>query len=92
MADESSKSTDYSKTINQLKENLDKAKNMRIRAETRMEQLNKQKQEILKEIEEMGVKPGELESEIEKLKNDIEEMIKEANNMLPMDLINESKM
>lgn len=89
MADESGKSVDYSKTINQLKENLDKAKNMRIRAETRMEQLNKQKQEILKEIEEMGVKPDELESEIEKLKNDIEEMIKEANNMLPMDLIKE---
>ncbi|HEY9058994.1 MAG TPA: hypothetical protein VIO64_00590 [Pseudobacteroides sp.] len=91
MADESDKSLDYGKTISQLKENLDKAKNMRIRAETRMEQLNKQKQEILKEIEEMGVKPDELESEIEKLKNDIEEMIREANNMLPMDLINENK-
>ncbi|HOV26975.1 MAG TPA: hypothetical protein PK566_11530 [Pseudobacteroides sp.] len=89
MADEYGKSIDYSKTINQLKENLDKAKNMRIRAETRMEQLNKQKQEILKEIEEMGVKPDELESEIEKLKKSIEEMINEANNMLPMDLIKE---
>ncbi len=89
MADELDKSIDYSKTISQLKEKLDNAKNMRIRAETKMEQLNKQKQEILKEIEEMGVKPDELESEIEKLKNDIEEMIKEANNMLPMDLIKE---
>jgi chromosome segregation ATPase len=92
MADEYGKSIDYSKTINQLKENLDKAKNMRIRAETRMEQLNKQKQEILKEIEEMGVKPDDLESEIEKLKNSIEEMINEANNMLPMDLIKEGNM
>lgn len=91
MADEPGKSLDYGKTINQLKEDLDKAKNARIRAETRMEQLVKQKQEILKEIEEMGVKPEELESEIEKLKNDIEEMIREANNMLPMELINENK-
>ncbi|MDP4181377.1 MAG: hypothetical protein Q8942_09825 [Bacillota bacterium] len=77
---------DYNKTISELKEKLDSAKNKRIRAEARMEQLNKQKQDVLKELEELGVKPDELEAEIERLKNDIEIMITEANKMLPSDI------
>ncbi len=77
---------DYSKTINQLKENLDKAKDARIRAEARMEQLNKQKQELLTELEEYGIKPEDLEDEIAKLKKEIEELIAEANELLPIDI------
>jgi chromosome segregation ATPase len=79
---------DYNKTINQLKEKLDKAKNMRIIAETKMEQLNKQRQDLLKELEDYGIKPEDLEDEIARLKNEIEELIKKANELLPMDLIN----
>ncbi len=78
---------DYSKTINQLKENLDKAKDARIRAEARMEQLNKQKQELLTELEEYGIKPEDLEDEIAKLKKEIEELIAEANELLPIDIL-----
>lgn len=80
----------YDKTINQIKENLDKAKNLRIRAEARMEQLNRQKEEIVREIEGFGVKPEELESEIIKLKQEIEEMISKANQLLPMDLLKDN--
>ncbi len=78
---------EYEKKINQLKESLDKAKNMRIRAEARLEQLNKQKQEILDEINSLGVRPEELESEIEKLRGEIEALIKKADEMLPEDII-----
>lgn len=78
---------EYDKSINQIKENLDKAKNMRIRAEARIEQLNKQKEDIIKEIQSLGVKPEDLENEIVKLKNEIEELIRKANEMIPMDLI-----
>jgi chromosome segregation ATPase len=70
--------TDYEKTIGQIKENLDKAKNMRIRAEAKLEQLNRQKQDILKEIETLGIKPEVLDSEIERLKKEIEELIDKA--------------
>jgi cell division septum initiation protein DivIVA len=81
---------EYEKSINQIKENLDKAKGLKIRAEARLEQLNKQKQDILAEIESMGVKPEELENEIERLKTEIEDLIKTANELLPMDLIKNS--
>jgi chromosome segregation ATPase len=75
--------TDYEKTIGQIKENLDKAKNMRIRAEAKLEQLNRQKQDILKEIETLGIKPEVLDSEIERLKKEIEELIDKATELLP---------
>lgn len=80
----------YDKTINQIKENLDKAKSLRIRAEARMEQLNKQKEEIVKEVEGFGVKPEDLENEIAKMKQEIEEMISKANELLPMDLLKDN--
>ncbi|MCX7921811.1 MAG: hypothetical protein N3B21_07365 [Clostridia bacterium] len=80
-------SVEYDKAISQIKENLDKAKGLRIRAEARLEQLNKQRQDILKELDELGVKPEELDNEIIKLKNEIEELLEKANEMLPMDLI-----
>lgn len=83
-------SMEYEKKISQLKENLDKAKNMRIRAEARLEQLTKQKQDIMDEITALGIKPEELDSEIEKLHNEIKELIKKAEEMIPMDLINRS--
>lgn len=78
---------EYDKAINQIKENLDKAKNLRIRAEARLEQLNRQKQDILLEIEGLGVKPENLETEIERLKGEIEELLNKANHMIPMDLL-----
>lgn len=74
---------DYEKTLGQIKENLDKAKNMRIRAEAKLEQLNRQKQDILKEIETLGIKPEALDSEIDRLKKEIEELIGRANELLP---------
>jgi len=82
--------TDFGKELNKLKENLDKAKNLRIRAEARLEQLNKQKQDLLSELENLGVKPEDLDNEIERLNNEIESLLKKAKDMLPMDLIKNS--
>jgi len=82
--------TDFDKELNKLKENLDKAKNLRIRAEARLEQLNKQKQDLLSELENLGVKPEDLDTEIERLNNEIESLLKKAKDMLPMDLIRNS--
>ena len=80
-------SQDYEKKLTVIKENLDKAKNLRIRAEARLEQLNKQKEEILKELEDLGVKPENLDTEINRLKSEIEELIKKAEELIPDELI-----
>lgn len=74
---------DYEKTIAQLKDNLDKAKSMKFRAEAKLEQLNKQKQEILNEIKAMGVEPENIDKEIEKLQNEIDSLITEVRELLP---------
>ncbi|NLD49172.1 MAG: hypothetical protein GX660_18585 [Clostridiaceae bacterium] len=78
---------EYDKKLNEIKENLDKAKNLRIRAEARLEELNKQKADILKELDQLGVKPEELESEIERLKAEIDELIDRADKLIPLELI-----
>ncbi len=78
---------EYEKKINQIKENLDKAKNMRIRAEARLEQLNKQKEDILSELKELNVSPDELDVEISKLKSEIEDLMDRAQSLIPQDLI-----
>lgn len=78
---------EYDKKLSEIKENLDKAKNLRIRAEARLEELNKQKADILKELDQLGVKPEELESEIERLKAEIDELIDRADKLIPLELI-----
>ncbi len=78
---------EYEKKINQIKENLDKAKNMRIRAEARLEQLNKQKEDILGELKDLNVSPDELDMEISKLKSEIEDLMDKAQSLIPQDLI-----
>ena len=74
---------DYEKTIAQLKDNLEKAKSMRFRAEAKLEQLNKQKEEIVKEINSMGLEPENIDKEIEKLKNEIDVLIDQSRELLP---------
>jgi F0F1-type ATP synthase membrane subunit b/b' len=66
---------------------MEKAKNLKYRAEARMEQLKKQEDEIISELDKLGVKPEALDDEIAKLKSEIEGLIKEANQLLPKDLL-----
>lgn len=78
---------DYEKELSQLKENLEKAKSLKYRAEARLEQLKQQENEIIKELDELGVKPEELESEISKLTSEINNLFKESNELLPKELL-----
>ncbi len=78
---------DYEKELNNLRENLEKAKNLKYKAEARLEQLNQQEEEIIKELKSLGVEPEELENEINKLTLDINRLFKEANELLPKDLL-----
>ena len=77
----------YEKELNNLKENLEKAKDLKYKAEARLEQLNQQEAEIIGELNELGVKPENLNHEIEKLSLEIENLFKEANDLLPKDLL-----
>ena len=78
---------DYEKELNSLKENLEKAKSLKYRAEARLEQLKQQETEIIKELRDLGVKPEDLESEITHLTSDINKLFQEANELLPTDLL-----
>ncbi len=78
---------DYEKELHLLKENLEKAKSLKYRAEARLEQLKQQEDDIIKELKELGVKPEDLESEIENLTTDINKLFIEANELLPKDLL-----
>lgn len=77
----------YEIELSKLKENLDKAKTLRYKAEARLEQLKQQEDEIIQELDALGVKPEELEKEIIQLTKVIETLFEEANEMLPMDLL-----
>ena len=78
---------DYEKELNNLKENLEKAKSLKYRAEARLEQLKRQEEELINELNELGVDPKDLDAEIEKLTKEMDELIKEANSLLPIDLL-----
>ncbi|NLX61769.1 MAG: hypothetical protein GXZ06_04500 [Tissierellia bacterium] len=77
----------YEKELNLLKENLDKAKSLKYKAEARLEQLNNQQQEIIRELKELGVNPEDLDKEIKKLTEEIDSLFKEANELMPKDIL-----
>lgn len=77
----------YEKELGILKENLDKAKSLKYKAEARLEQLKQQEDEIIKELNQLGVTPEELEDEIMKLTKMIESLFNDANELLPSDIL-----
>lgn len=79
--------TDYEKDLNILKDNLEKAKSLKYRAEARLEQLDKQHKEIIKELQDLGVNPDDLDKEIETLTKEIETLFRESNELLPKDIL-----
>lgn len=70
-----------------IKEAIDRAKDMRYRAEAKLEELENQKQRLLDELNQLGVSPEDLEMEIQKLEAEIEKGLNETWNMIPKELI-----
>ncbi|SJZ31207.1 hypothetical protein [Selenihalanaerobacter shriftii] len=81
--------TDFAEEIKQLKDDLDKAKSKRYRYEARMEELKKQRKKILNKLEENGVKPEELDDEINSLESKLQKAISQAKELLPQDILND---
>lgn len=80
----------YEVKLKELKDNIDKAKDLKNRAEGQLDQLKTQEKQYLEELEKLGVDPKNLETEISNLKRDIENMLKEADSMIPKELLNRS--
>lgn len=77
----------YDQELKILKEDLDQAKNLKNKAEGTLEELKKQEEQILKQLEDLGVDPKNLDNEINKLKKEIEDLLSQAQSMIPRDLI-----
>ncbi|TDT61545.1 hypothetical protein [Fonticella tunisiensis] len=76
----------YEAKLSELKDRLETSKNKKIKAETKLEQLQNQKNDIIKELKNMGVSPENLDDEIKKLESEIEKLIMEVDNMVPKDI------
>ncbi|GAE24333.1 hypothetical protein JCM9140_248 [Halalkalibacter wakoensis JCM 9140] len=75
------------KQLAQMKQAIDKARDMRYRAEAKLEELENQKNRLLAELEELGVKPEELDHQIQTLEKEIEVSLKETWELIPKELI-----
>ena len=73
----------YEDQLNNLKKQLDRAKDLKYKADARLESLKSQRAELLKEIEKEGIKPEDLSMEIEKLEKEIVDVFQKADSMMP---------
>lgn len=71
----------------QMKKAIDKARDMRYRAEAKLAELNNQKERLLEELEELGVKPEQLDEEIEKLEKEINDSLARTWELIPKELM-----
>lgn len=77
--------------LSQMKKAIDKARDMRYRAEAKLEELENQKDRLLAELKELGVKPEELDQEIERLEQEIQVSLTETWNLIPKELLEDGK-
>lgn len=68
--------------LESLKRQIEQGKTERTRAETTLESLEKQRAEVVAELKQLGVKPDQLNQEIERLKGEIEAGLGEAEELL----------
>ncbi|MDI6601613.1 MAG: hypothetical protein QME46_07505 [Thermoanaerobacteraceae bacterium] len=82
--------SNYEQEIARLQKAIKDAENKRVKAQTEIDMLTRQKEEILSEIMALGVNPDELEDEIKKLEIELKDKLIEVNSMIPWDIL-ESK-
>lgn len=73
---------DYTQRLEALKENLDKAKLNKVKYEERLNILIKEKEDIIKEIKNLGIAPENLDEEIKNLEREISKDIEKAESLL----------
>lgn len=78
---------DYEREISTLKRAIKDAENKRVKAQTEIEMLTRQKEELISEIKDLGVNPEDLEEEIQKLEEQLNSKLDELNSMIPWDVL-----
>ncbi|PRX31015.1 hypothetical protein BX659_10647 [Orenia metallireducens] len=73
----------YEQEITQIKKELDTANRLKMQSEARMESLKKDNEKLVAEIKEFGVEPDNLEEEIKQTEAKLQELLKQAKEMLP---------
>lgn len=73
---------DFGKRLESLKTRAEQGKTQKAKAEATLEQLNKQKEQIISELTELGVSPDSLGAEIQKLETEIIDDTKAAESLL----------
>lgn len=73
----------YEDQLKKLRDDLDRQKNIKYKAEARLEQLYAQKEEIVKEIQAQNIDPENLENEISKIKKEIDSLFEQAKELMP---------
>ena len=76
----------FGQRLKEMKQKLEKAKNMRYKAEARLETLEREEKQILQELAELNVEPDQLEEEIQRLEKQIAEEMERIWSLLPAEL------
>lgn len=71
------------KQLQELKDKIEKGKMTKYKAETRLEELEKQEKTIKEEIVSLGYNPEQLDEIISKLESEKQDLISKINEMLP---------
>lgn len=73
----------YDEMLNGLKTDLEQYKNLKYKAEARLETLNSQKDLLVEEIRNENINPEDLDKEIESLDKEIKFLFEKAKELLP---------
>ncbi len=69
--------------LQELKDKIEKGKMTKYKAETRLEELEKQEKTLKEDIISLGYDPEQLDQIISKLENEKQDLISKINEMLP---------
>ncbi|NPV29545.1 MAG: hypothetical protein HPY58_07800 [Firmicutes bacterium] len=81
----------YEKQVNHLKEALRRSRDLRSRALSQKELLEKQREKLYQKAAEYGVKPEELGEKIAALKGELNRLLEEARKLVPWDLLEKER-
>lgn len=76
----------YDEQIINIKNSIERAQSKRDTALGRMETLKQQREKIIQEIIDAGSSPETIEKDIADLENQIQNLIRECNELLPKDI------
>lgn len=74
------------RTTQELKQAIERGKELHSKAEGRMEELIGQKKAIEQEMADLGVEPSNIGEEIQKAKQEMDSIIQEVENVIPQEL------